>query len=102
MNYLHAFPRFDDTLPTLEGFYDSSYQNDACPSITKDLPNKQYLQIYIDYKNKAESDFYDVPAERYFRFQVYLDKPEEELNPEILLKSNDWTEIEQFIKELKL
>ena len=102
MNYLEEFPRFDDTLPTLAGFYDSSWHNDACPSITKDLPNEHYLQIFIDYKDKAEGDFYDVPAERYFRFKVYLDKPEEQENADFLFQSNNWAEIEKFIKELKL
>jgi hypothetical protein len=100
MNYKNEFPRFDDTLPTLAGFYDSSWHNDACPSITKDLGNDRYLKIYIDYKDKEQSDFFDVPEERYFRFGVYLDKPEEDCNAEFLFQSNDWAEIEKFIKEL--
>jgi hypothetical protein len=99
-NYMHAFPHFDDALPTLAGFYDSSYKNDACPSITKDLGEETYLQIYIDYKDKAKSDFYDVEEEDYARFQVRLDKPNEWMSSEFLFASNDWAEIEQFIKEL--
>jgi hypothetical protein len=100
MNYKTAFPRFDDTLPTLEGFYDSSWHNDACPSITKDLGNDRYLKIYIDYKDKERSDFRDMEDEHYFRFAVYLEKPEEDCNAEFLLQSKDWAEIEKFIKEL--
>ena len=102
MNYLEQFPHFDDTLPTLAGFYDSSWHNDACPSITKDLGEETYLQIYIDYKDKAKSDFYDVEDADYSRFSVHLDKPNELMNPEFLFSSNDWAEIEKFIKELKL
>jgi hypothetical protein len=100
MNYKNEFPRFDDTLPTLEGFYDDSWHNDACPSLCKDLGNDRYLKIYIDYKDKERSDFFDVMDEFYFRFGVYLDKPMEEFNAELIFQSNDWAEIEQFIKEL--
>lgn len=99
-NYMREFPRFDDTLPTLAGFYDSSYKNDACPSITKDLGNETYLQIYIDYKDKAKSDFYDVEEEDYARFQVRLDKPNEWMSSKFLFASNDWAEVEAFIKNL--
>ena len=102
MNYLEQFPHYDDTLPTLEGFYDSSWHNDACPSITKDLGEETYLQIYIDYKDKAKSDFYDVEDRNYSRFHVNLDKPNEWLDSKFLFESNDWAEIEKFIKELKL
>ena len=100
-NYKHEFPRFDDTLPTLEGFHDSSWHNDACPSITKDLGEETYLQIYIDYKDKAQSDFYDVEEERYFRYQVNLDKPNEWLNSKVLLSSNDWAEVVTFINNME-
>lgn len=102
MTYKTEFPHFDDTLPTLEGFYDSSWHNDACPSICKDLGNDSYLKIYVDYKDKAKSDFFDVEDEFYSRFHVYLDKPEEDLNAELLFQSNDWEEIKQFIKGVKL
>ena len=99
-NYMHEFPRFDDTLPTLEGFEDSSWHNDACPSITKDLGKETYLQIYIDYKDKAQGDFYDVEDEDFSRYQVRLDKPNEWMSSKFLFASNDWAEVEQFIKEL--
>ena len=100
-NYKHEFPRFDDTLPTLEGFHDNSWHNEACPSIAKDLGKDTYLEIYIDYKDKALSDFYDVEEERYARYQVRLDKPNEWNSTEFLFASNDWTEVETFIKEFK-
>lgn len=102
MNYIEQFPRFDDTLPTLEGFFDSSWHNDACPSICKDLGGMRYLQVFIDYKDQTKSDFADIEPSDYLRFRVYLDKPSELMNPQFLKDSNDWAEIEQFIKELKL
>lgn len=102
MDYKSAFPSFDDELPVLEGFYDDSWHNDACPSLCKDLGNDRYLKIYIDYKDKALSDFYNLEDEFYFRFGVYLDKPEEDCNQELLFQSNKWEEVKQFIKGVKL
>jgi hypothetical protein len=101
MNYLEQFPHYDDTLPTLEGFYDSSWHNDACPSITKDLGGEKYLQVFCDYKNKELSDFADL-VDGYARFSVCYQNHEEDLNGQYLFESNDWTEIETFIKELKI
>jgi hypothetical protein len=101
MNYLEQFPHYDDTLPTLEGFYDSSWHNDACPSITKDLGGEKYLQVFCDYKNKELSDFADL-VDGYARFSVCYQNHEEDLNGQYLFESNDWAEIEKFIKELKL
>jgi len=101
MNYLEQFPHYDDTLPTLEGFYDSSWHNDACPSLTKDLGGEKYLQVFCDYKNKELSDFADL-VDGYARFSVCYQNHEEDLNGQYLFESNDWAEIEKFIKELKI
>lgn len=71
-NYLDEFPRFDDVLPTLEGFHDSSWHNDACPSLTMDLPNGFRWQIFVDYKDQNESDFADIDPANYKRFAISL------------------------------
>lgn len=71
-NYLNQFPSFDDTLPTLEGFEDSSWHNDACPSLTKEMPNGFYWQIFVDYKNQNLSDWADIDPEDYHRFNISL------------------------------
>jgi hypothetical protein len=99
MNYLEQFPHYDDTLPTLEGFYDSSWHNDACPSLTKDLGGEKYLQVFCDYKDKELSDFADL-VEGYARFSVFYQDHEQDLNAELLFESNNWADIEKFIKEL--
>ena len=59
MTYKQEFPAFDDVLPTLEGFKDSSWHNDACPSLIKELGNENFLQVFVDWKNKEMSDFAD-------------------------------------------
>ena len=98
MSYLKHFPDFDDTLPTLEGFEDHSWHNDACPSLGKELPNGDFLSVYVDYKDKERSDFADLEGDRYARFRVGNHKESGEY--EVLFQSNEWADIEAFIKEL--
>ena len=89
-NYLYEFPTFDDVLPTLDGFVDSSWHNDACPSLTKDLGNDNYLTVYVDWKNKEMSDFADLMGDAYKRFTVMLT-----INDcsETIFQSDDWEDI---------
>ena len=47
--YKNQFPRYDAELLKIDGFYDSSWGNDICPSITMDLGNEWYCQIFCDY-----------------------------------------------------
>jgi hypothetical protein len=100
MNYLQQFPEFDDTLPTLEGFSDSSWHNDACPSLSKELPNGDFICVFIDYKDKERSDFADLEGDSYARFRVGNHTVSGEY--ENLFQSNDWADIEKFIKEQAL
>ena len=53
--YLQEFPNYDDTLPTLEGFSDSSWHNDVCPSISDDNDSdpEECIFIFCDYKEKT-------------------------------------------------
>ena len=47
------FPDYDDTLPKIDGFVDSSYGNDTCPSIySKSLG----LLIHCDYKDETKRE----------------------------------------------
>jgi len=70
-----AFPRYDDTLPVLEGFSDYSYKNDACPCIGKQFGEDQYLIIYCDYKNPELSECHNTDDDAYYRYCVMLDLP---------------------------
>ena len=98
-NYLDEFPAFDDVLPTLEGFYDSSWHNDACPSLTKELGNDNHLTVYIDWKNKEMSDFADLMGDDYKRFAVMLTIND---NSETIFQSNDWEDIVFMVNNFKL
>jgi hypothetical protein len=42
--YLSEFPNYDDELPAIDGFEDSSWHNDACPSLTKELGGDRFFQ----------------------------------------------------------
>jgi hypothetical protein len=99
-NYLYEFPAFDDVLPSLEGFEDSSWHNDACPSLTKELGNGNYLQIFIDWKNKEMSDFADLEGDNYGRFSVQLNF--DDGNREYLLTTNNWDEVQFLTENFKL
>jgi hypothetical protein len=48
------FPSFDDDLPTVDGFDDSSWRHDAAPSLT-DYENN--MQLFVDYRDPAMSDW---------------------------------------------
>jgi len=47
------FPDYDDTLPLIDGFADSSYGNDSCPSIHNADLN---LTIMCDYKDASKRE----------------------------------------------
>lgn len=48
------FPDFHDVLPELEGFVDSSYHHDVCPSLTND---ELGLQLFVDYPDPDDSEY---------------------------------------------
>jgi len=47
------FSDYDDTLPQIAGFVDSSYGNDTCPSIFSETLG---LLIHCDYKDKSKRE----------------------------------------------
>jgi len=72
MTYKTCFPdydngaEFDSMLSALgNGWEDSSWQNDTCPSMTFES-EFFYVQIFVDYADMALSEFPDTP----FRFSV--------------------------------
>jgi len=88
-------------MPTLNGFNDSSYHNDACPSISKHLGNDFYLQLWVDYpiSLKHLSDFAD--REEYTQYHLSLVNDETGLH-DGLLSTNDFDEIQKTINDFKL
>lgn len=96
MNYLTEFPMFDDVLPSIEGFHDSSWHNDSCPSLGKELKNGAFISVFVDYKNKELSDFSDLEGDNYYRFRVGLTNQIGEYI--VLFESNSFDEIRVYIK----
>jgi hypothetical protein len=92
-----AFPRYDDTLPVLEGFSDYSYKNDACPCIGKQFGDDQYLMIYCDYKNPELSECYSSDDDAYYRYCIILDLPMVQFNGKVLGNFETLAEVENFI-----
>ena len=88
-------------MPTLNGFNDSSYHNDACPSISKHLGNDFYLQLWVDYPTSLKhlSDFAD--REEYTQYHLSLVNDETGLH-DGLLSTNDFDEIQKTINDFKL
>jgi hypothetical protein len=93
----NAFPRYDDTLPVLEGFSDYSYKNDACPCIGKQFGDDQYLMIYCDYKNRELSECYSSDDDAYYRYCIILELPMVRMNGKVLGNFETLAEVENFI-----
>ena len=88
-------------MPKIDGFVDSTYSNDAAPSISKPLGNDFYLQLWVDYPTsfKHLSDFAD--TENYTQYHLSLVNDEIEIH-DGLLSTNDLSEVEKTINDFKL
>jgi hypothetical protein len=53
MSCATLFPDYDDQLPTIDGFADSSYGNDTCPSIHNETLG---LTIHCDYADNTKRE----------------------------------------------
>lgn len=55
--YQTEFPDFGTfDLPLPDGFADTSWHNDVCPSFERDLGDDTYLRIFVDYANPADRE----------------------------------------------
>ena len=53
-----------------------------------------------DYKDKRLSDFADVDTHKRYAVSYFNDA--EDLNSQYLFSSDDWSEVEQFVKQLNI
>ena len=98
--YLREFPDYDTELRMISGFEDSSWHNDAMPSISRyfKMDNAQpplirAVEVWQDYMNRERSEMAPYnPDEPYFRFCVDVTDDDEIAQP--LLSTNDWREVE--------
>ncbi len=88
MTFQVEFPDFPAAdMPAIpEGFKDSSWHNDACPSIISD---SLHLSIFIDFANPAEREFPDTD-----RFIVLQLDPEGCLTGDMpLVATDNWADV---------
>jgi hypothetical protein len=92
MSYQTAFPDFtlDVTIP--DGFRDDSYKNDAMPRFTRELPHGQTLTLWIDYADRALSEYPE--GERFLVELLSFDGDYVEQ-----VASDNWQDILDFIAE---
>jgi hypothetical protein len=74
-DYKSEFPNYDDILIFPEGWVDTSWHNDACPSFEKAFGNVKY-RIFCDYKDMEARE-----NPSWTRFGVYV---EDEVNFECI------------------
>ena len=88
-------------MPQIDGFQDSTYYNDAAPSISKHLGDDFYLQLWVDYpiSLKHLSDFAD--REDYTQYHLSLVNDETGIH-DGLLSTNDFDEVQKTINNFKL
>lgn len=86
MTYQILFPDYDDTLPVIDGFADSSYGNDTCPSIYSDVLG---LTIHCDYKDESKRENGGLT-----RYGVSLED-----TGESLLETDDFSDVLAFVSD---
>lgn len=102
--YKAEFPDYDDTLPALEGFADSSWRQDACPSLSKEVSvvpevsNPPVLTVFVDYKDPSLRE----QCDQGFRYAVVLFTPhagDDEMKT--LLATSDWSDVVTFVEGIE-
>jgi hypothetical protein len=89
------FPDYDGALPFINGYEDTSWHNDACPSIEKDFGDDLRIRIWCDYANPENRERPESPR---FAVQVYSETDEEGT---VLLESDEFHEIIDFVTSLE-
>jgi hypothetical protein len=88
--YKSEFPNYDDTLNFPEGWVDTSWHNDACPSFGKAFGDVKY-RIFCDYKDMQKRDCPD-----WTRFGVYV---EDEVNFECIAQFDQLDKALDFVNK---
>lgn len=73
------FPDYDGVLPYIAGYEDTSWHNDACPSIEKDYGNGVRVRIWCDYVDPERRE-----SNGYTRFGVVAYSPTDEEGSDML------------------
>jgi hypothetical protein len=65
MNYKNEFPNYDDTINMPEGWIDTSWHNDACPSFEKTFGDTTF-RLWCDYVDPERREMHGA-----MRFVIY-------------------------------
>ena len=82
--YKTAFPCFTDEMPIFEGFEDTSWKNDACPSFQFPLGGGSFLRVWVDYADPSQRDCPELE-----RFAVDLIHDEDGSDTATVLQTDD-------------
>ncbi len=89
--YKSEFRDYDGDFPSLEGWYDSSWHNDVCPSLTKD---NEMWTIWVDYVDPSRRELGGK------RYAVTLGTSEgasgDELDRSSRLSTDNWQDVLDF------
>ena len=65
-NYQKEFPHFAGVeMPTFDGFEDTSWHNDACPSFERYLAQELSLRVWVDHPDENLRDAWNSSNHRY-------------------------------------
>ena len=94
MSYETEFPDFILDVEIPAGFDDRSWHNDVCPRFEKNLPDGQYLIIWVDYADPKDREYSNC-----HRFAVDIND-HDATYLDTLIRSDNWQEILNFIDTL--
>lgn len=80
------FPDYDGVLPVIAGYEDSSWHNDACPSIEKDYYNGVRVRIWCDYVDPEKREM-----PHYQQYSVVVYSPTDEEGSDLF--STNWIHV---------
>lgn len=92
MSYKYEFPDYDCEMPTLEGFTDASWHNDACPSMERKLYSNSYIKVWCDYK---DASMREIGGDQYTVTHYY----EDTFDFLPMFSSDDIEEVKKFIAQ---
>jgi len=59
MTYLTEFPEFESSdVPVFEGFTDTSWHNDTCPSFERPLKHGVSIRVWVEHQDPQKRDYF--------------------------------------------
>lgn len=84
------FPEFTLDVEIPAGFSDESWHNDAMPSFVREFDNGRTLTIFVDYAERAKSDYSE--REDWKRFSLFMGSVDG-IEEDPIVYTDDWDEV---------